>query len=258
MSDDTIKFNYAWLFKNFNIDKPNLKDIRKGETCIIIANGPSLADVPLDFFSKYRTFGVNNIYLHGMTDEEIAEYPNIPPKFFPTYYTILGGDQLDSEEKISYCMPVIKDAENAFVNRYAYPFFDFPHVYAIHSVDLITRNKPQPKKFSKEPLRRVGIGFTNIYISLQLAYWMGFTTALCVGLTNDYGADSEKLHFYKNDPRFATEPFMGRPEHQTGSILMFQRALDAFEANGRKIINVCPEEFKNNTPFEWGRPEEYW
>jgi hypothetical protein len=40
----------------------DLKDKHKGETCIIIGNGPSLKEIPQDFLKKYPTFGTNRIY----------------------------------------------------------------------------------------------------------------------------------------------------------------------------------------------------
>ena len=40
-----------------------MKNSRKGETCLIIGNGPSLANIPLKFLKKYASFGTNRIYL---------------------------------------------------------------------------------------------------------------------------------------------------------------------------------------------------
>ena len=48
-----------------------MRDKHKGETCVVIANGPSLADVPNEFLEPYITFGVNKIWLK---------------EFSPTYY----------------------------------------------------------------------------------------------------------------------------------------------------------------------------
>ena len=50
----------------------DLADKHRGETCLIIGNGPSLNDVPLEFLHKYPSFGTNRIYLKE--------------GFTPTYY----------------------------------------------------------------------------------------------------------------------------------------------------------------------------
>ena len=90
---------------------------------------------------------------------------------------------------------------------------------------------------------------------LQVMYYLGFEKVLCVGLDNDYGADPDKLHFYPNDPRFATEPGMGRKVFQKGSNYVFGLAKEAYENDGREIINVNET---NNTPFEKGVPGDYY
>lgn len=229
-------------YTNWNKGKEDLSDKYAGQACVLVANGPSLNDVPLWFLRKFPTIGTNNIYLKE--------------DFIPTFYTILGFSQLNTEEKRGYCRDIIERARYAFVNRGLYPYFDAPHVYAIHSIDLVTRGRQVPKtKFSKNPLRTLGIGVTNTYIMLQIVYWLGFTTVMCVGLDNNYGADETKLHFYENDPRYACEPFMGRPQHKEGSYKMFELANTEFIKDGRKIININGV---NNTPFQSIPPKVVW
>ena len=49
----------------------------KGETGLIIGNGPSLKDVPIEFLHKYPTFGTNRIYL--MDGFEPTYYASVNP-----------------------------------------------------------------------------------------------------------------------------------------------------------------------------------
>lgn len=243
------------LYIDWNEGKKKIKDAYNG-TGIVIANGPSLDKVPRDFLDKYPTIGTNNIYLYGMTEEEVKAYPEAPLKFVPSFYTILGIDQLDSKKKQKYCRPIIEQADLAFVNRLTYPEFDMPHVYAIHGVRLSTKTRPVPREtFSYDILDCVGIGYTNTYIMLQVMYYLGFEKVLCVGLDNDYSRDDEQLHFYPDDPRFACEPLQGRKTHQIGSNYVFGLAKKAYEMDGREIININDI---NNTPFEQGLPKDYY
>lgn len=244
------------LYIDWNEHKEDIRDLHKGETGIVIANGPSLNNVPRDFLDKHPTIGTNNIYLYGMTEEEIEAYPETPLKFVPNFYTILGMSQLDTADKRDYCHPIIKAVDLAFVNRLVYAEFNMPHVYAIHGVRVSTKRRPQPKqKFSYDIKDFVGIGYTNTYIMLQVMYHLGFTKILCVGLDNDYGKSNDRLHFYPDDERFACEPVMGRRAHEMGSKYVFGLAKKAYEMDGREIININKV---NNTPFEQGLPEDYY
>lgn len=240
------------MMTDWNKDKPSIKDTYEG-TAVLMANGKSLDDVPREFLNKYHTIGTNNIYLYGMTDEEVAQYPGIPPKFYPDFYTILGANQIDTEEKRSYSLPLIEKAQYAFVNRIRCRHYDLPNIYGIHGKRLSTGTRPSNKaKFSYDIMDYVGIGFTNTYVMLQILYYLGFKEVLCVGLDNDYGADPERLHFYANDSRFSNEPNMGRTAHRNGSNYVFGLANEAYKKDGRKIININK---KNNTVFEGRQPE---
>lgn len=248
------RYNYAnqLVWTDWNKGKRGIQNTYEG-TAVLMANGVSLRDAPMEFLTSNKTIGTNNIYLYGLTDEEVEQYPNIPPKFQPNFYTILGYNQVDTMEKQAYCRPLIEGADLAFVNRIAYSMFDFPHVYGIHGIRLSTRTRPTPKtQFSYNIMDNIGIGFTNTYIMFQILYYLGFSEVLCVGLDNDYSVDPDRLHFYPNDKRFACEPGMGRSSHQKGSNYVFGLAKEAYEKDGRKIINI------NNidsTPFEWRKPK---
>ena len=239
------------VYMDWNKGKQDILNAYSG-TVILIANGGSLNDVPDSFLEKHPTIGTNNIYLKGLTDEEITQYPNIEPGFIPTFYTILGADQLGTKEARSYCRPAIEGAKLAFVNRGHYPHFDLPHVYGIHGIMLSTKGRPEPKwKFSTDIMDFVGNKYTNTYVMLQVVYYLGFTEVLCVGLDNDYEA-GEYRHFYPDDPRFSCESSWGNQAHRSGSNYMFGIAKEAFDNDGRKIYNINNN---NNTPFEGRMPE---
>jgi hypothetical protein len=239
------------LLVDFNKDKPDILNKYSG-TAVLCANGDSLNDVPFEFLSEYPTIGTNNVYLLGLSEEEVAEYPGVAG-FTPNFYTILGIDQLNTEEKLSYCRPAIEGANLAFVNRLTYSYFDLPHVYAIHGVRASNGTRPYPKStFTNDLMDYVGLGYTNTYIMFQILYWLGFNEVLCVGLDNDYGINPDKRHFYPDDPRFSCEPSMGRASHQKGSNYVFGLAKEAFEKDGRTVININK---KNNTPLEGRLPE---
>jgi len=246
------------LLKNalidFNVGKPDLRDRYAGETGIIIANGPSLNDIPLDFLTAYPSMGMNNIYLYGMTDEEVARYPDTPLKFCPTFYCILGLDQLNSDEKLSYIKPMLPHLEVMFINRLLGPYMNYDKCYFFHTISLKKKAKAvNSRLFSFDPLDRIGIGFTNTYVACQLMFYLGFDTVYVVGCDNDYARDPEKMHFYPNDPRFCCEPLDGRRVTEQGSRYVLGLAKEAYEYAGRQLINVNDV---NNTPLDCIKPEE--
>jgi len=246
-------FNDADVYIDFNKDKINIKDTYKGQTGLIICNGPSLEDVPLEFLKKYTSIGTNNIYLWGMTEKEVKSYPKTPIKFRPNFYTILGYDQINNVEKATYIAQLLEVVDLAFVNRLAYRHVAQDNIYAIHGVRVSTGTRPFYKRqFSYDIMDCIGIGFTNTYIMLQIMYYLGFTTVYTVGLDNDYGKDPKKLHFYNNDSRFSSESIHGREGFMLGSNEMFKASKVAYEKDGRKIININEV---NNTPFDWEKPE---
>ena len=241
------------IYVDFNKQKDTIYNRYEGKTGIVIANGPSKERVPDDFLLRYPSIGVNNVYLRGMSEAEVKQYPGISPKFYPTFYCILGLNQLNDNVKAEYPRPLIEAAELAFVNRIAYPVYHAENVYAIHGIRLSTHDRPNPKEtFSYDIMDYVGISYTITYVALQIMYYLGFTKIYMVGLDNDYGADPGKLHNYPNDPRFACEPSMGRTAFRKGSDYVFSLAKQAYEADGRRIINL----HKNDTTvFEHRVPE---
>lgn len=137
-----------------------MKNIHKGETCLVIGNGPSLADVPLEFLNKYPSFGTNRIYLmQGFT---------------PTYYVAVN------EEIIKQSMDEIKvlDAHKFISDKFADQIEG--------AIPLINSGQPQ---FSKDPLKILYEGFSVTYVCLQLAYWMGFKNVLLVGVDHKYDSN---------------------------------------------------------------------
>ena len=78
-----------------------MRNRHKGDTALVIGNGPSLNDVPLEFLTRYKSFGTNRIYLlDGFTPtyyvavDPVAIEPFIreirkleSEKFIAAYYT---------------------------------------------------------------------------------------------------------------------------------------------------------------------------
>ena len=185
-----------------------MKDRHKGETCIAIANGPSLKDVPNEFLESYVTFGVNKIWLKD---------------FAPTYYAAtdpIMGQYL-------YWMMEMKCREYFLLPGLA------KHQPGTKGIRLV--KKDEGLVFSYDPLRWISNGNgTVMFTALHMAYLMGFSTVLMVGLDH-----SGNVHFH---PKYGMWNMTGWIYHWDPERVDrgFQVCRDAYEADDRRIINLTP------------------
>lgn len=197
-----------------------MKNTHKGETCLVIGNGPSLADVPLDFLNKYPSFGTNRIY--RMKD------------FTPTYYVAVNPEIIkQSTDEIGTI-----DAHKFIRDGFADKFED--------AIPLKNSGQPQ---FSKEPLKLLYEGFSVTYVCLQLAYWMGFKTVLLVGVDHKYASNggANVLMSAPMDNHFSENYYQPGEVWNNPDLIRsakaFELAKDAFSKARprRKIVNLTPE-----------------
>jgi len=194
------------------------QNIHRGETCVIVGNGPSLNKTPLN--TKYVTFGSNKIY-------------RLP--FTPTYYCLID------EEMMKSCLPLPKDftpnemfiRAEAGVGNPIYP---------------IVANG-----FSLDITNFVVMGGTVTFVMLQIAFYMGFDTMLLVGVDHYYpktqrmaghrivGDGDDPDHFACADgkPYFDKDVTYNAPEIE-GTTRSYAIAQELFSKAGRKIYNLTP------------------
>lgn len=183
-----------------------MKDKHKGDICIIIGTGPSLAGVPNEYLEAYPSFGVNKIWLKK--------------GFSPTYYVATDP----------WMNPYTRQMRDLRCREYFLLSSFCKHLPGAHP---LAYRKDLPVRFSYEPLRYLWKGGgTVVFICLQLAYYMGFETALLVGI--DHTGDGKHFH-----PAY--DQWGAKREYKwnaKGVEKAYQIARDAFEADGRRIINL--------------------
>lgn len=202
------------------------RDIFRGEDCIVIGNGLSLANVPFDLLKSMKSFGSNGIYML--------------PDFTPDFYSVIGFNHLDTAEKRQVVKEVIPNVCAAFINRLFIQYFradsiGYRNVYSVLSGGPVERGG-----FSFRPLEYVGVNATITYISLQLAYWMGFHRVYLVGIDHDY--TSVERHFYPDwsRPEFPVEErsIEDGEEVARRADTAYKAAKVAFRKDGRHILNL--------------------
>ncbi len=207
-----------------------LKDVHAGETGLIVANGPSLLDVPIPFLKKYPSFGMNRVNFEGLF-----------PEFCPSFYVCIGGDQLNTPERRERVYPIMEhpDLKAAFINRLMVQHFRGPKVYSIMGGKLYGLEPHKAIGFSKDPLDIMGIHATMTYGCLQLAYYMGFETVLIVGLDGTYNG---KMHAYPESefPLFKSGPGVHGDDETWRARCegVYTLSRQVYEEDGRRIVNL--------------------
>lgn len=186
------------------------------KTCLIIGNGPSLADIPNSFLEKYETFGSNRVYL----------------KYTPDYYSFVDklwvGNYIEDIKALTSKKKFIRDSVAHLV----------PGSYPIHQIGGYA--------FSFEPLKYVHGGFTITFVNMQLAFYYGFERVGLVGVDHYYVMEGpalthqtgpDKSHFTPD--YYSASDTWCRPEI-TKNEPSYRIAKEVFEKAGRKIVNLTP------------------
>lgn len=211
-----------------------LREKHKGQRCFILGNGPSLNRCDLSKLKSEYTFAANSIFLK--TDEM---------GFVPTYYVV--EDILVAEDRA------------AQIDRYAGPtkFFgnylrrflsDAPDVVWMN-VRINYANYENFPHFSTNATRQLWCGGTVTYLSMQLAYHMGFSDVYLIGFDHNYtippdaivegnrieSASGDPNHF---DPSYFGKGYRWHNPRTDRMEIAYQRAKEHFDRAGRRIINA--------------------
>ena len=195
----------------------------KGERIIIVCNGPSLNKTDFSLVRGEMCMGLNKIYLGFKRF-----------KFYPRYYVAINKrvieQSADSIRKLN-CINFIKDLGNG--NN---PLSETALTYLI---------KSRPKQsFHRDLSQGFFEGYTVTFAALQIAYYMGFSQVVIVGMDHKYdykGAPNESNilkgkdpnHF---DPNYFSEQTWDNPDLDN-SEKYYVMARTEFEKDGRQIID---------------------
>ncbi len=153
-------------------------NLHAGQTCVIVGVGPNLELTPPELFD-YPSFGVNTLYKRA-------------GDWKPTYF--IGVD-----------VELLNRDGGALVEKYADvpKFFPRPDFDELHGENIFRfAHRPGIDLFSggklankKDALTHIGITYRRIMdAALQIAWHMGFTTILMIGVSHAPGG--RKDHFW--------------------------------------------------------------
>jgi hypothetical protein len=201
------------------------RDCHHGQRCFILGNGPSLAKMDLRPLKSEITFGLNRIYLH------------YPVMGFPTNYYLAINTLV-----IEQCAADIQAMAGArFITwrgrRWIRP---------ADGIIYLDTDYTGPETFSTDVIHRVFEGSTVTYVAIQLAYFMGFSEVILIGVDHNFvtqGAPNATVVSQQDDPDHFSTAYFGKgfrwqlPDLE-GSERAYRLARHAFQEGGRKILDA--------------------
>ncbi|WKZ34315.1 MAG: DUF115 domain-containing protein [Anaerolineales bacterium] len=212
----------------------NYSDVHTAQRCFILANGPSLSRMDLSPLRNEITFGLNRIYL--LFDRL---------EFLPTYYVCVNELVLAqfSREISGLSMP-------KFLNWGSRHVFDLNDP-SVGFVRLLLTLRDGFQSDIRKPLYSGG---TVTYVALQIAYSMGFSEVILVGLDHSFQdkgvpnatvtqkSDVDNNHFH---PDYFPKGVKWQLPDLRRSELAYKIADNFYRANGRLVRDAtlggkCP------------------
>jgi len=208
--------------------------------CFILGNGPSLLDIPFELINMYPSFGCNDIFLY----EVVTGHP-----LRLKGYSNMGNTHFLDRKHLRELEHAGLMSEYCFINREV--LTEYPELYdLIKSKVFSIIGSPYRETgkhgtlfsrayFSLGPLEYVGVGYTQTYVNLQLAYAMGYETVYLAGIDHDYGTADR--HFYPesySSKDVEDRDLMDALSFRRGADAVYDLSRRVYEADGRKIYNL--------------------
>ncbi len=195
----------------------------QGQRCVIIGNGPSLNNMDLSVLKNETTFALNRGYL--LFDRIGAS---------STFFVCINQLVLEQFGQEMSQLPMPKFI--SWAGRRAFPF---------------TRNTSffrtfAQNKFSFEANHLVNEGNTVTFATLQIAYFMGFSKVILIGVDHNFvdkgdphktvtTQASDANHF---DPNYFGKGIKWQLPDLEGSEKAYRVAKEAYETDGRVVLDA--------------------
>ncbi len=194
----------------------------KNEKLILMCNGPSLNDIDFNVCENQIIMGLNKIFL-GFNRFNI----------YPNYYVATNRKVINSSIKEIKKLNCITFTPN-------------------HSIESIEKgpfnyfvNISKKEKFFLDITKGINEGYSVTYVGLQIAYFMGFSKVILIGLDHRYsffGKPNQEAFMDGNDPNHFDPSYFRNQNWDnpdlTNSEKYFKIANEIFKRDNRKIIDA--------------------
>ncbi|MFO1337516.1 MAG: 6-hydroxymethylpterin diphosphokinase MptE-like protein [Burkholderiaceae bacterium] len=206
-----------------------LRDRHRGQRCVIVANGPSLNRMDWALLRGEICIGLNKIFLGLETFG-----------FYPRYYVAVNPNVVCQSRREIHALncPRFIAARAARAAALAEDALTY----------VIDTDRP-PARFSADLTQGMHEGWTVTHAALQVAYHLGFSTVVLVGLDHRYafrGAPNETQTLVGADPNHFSDKYFGYGQTWDNpdlaqSEVSYRIALDAFQRDGREVVDATVE-----------------
>lgn len=211
------------------------RGIAKNQRCFLLGCGPSLNRTDLSKTAGFDVMAVNGA---GFLDEiDVKYFVSVSNFFWKSHEDEIRNLKCRRFLPENLRSELESDAPTVWLNGIA------DEVYNTLDVD-------KPWQFGYDPSKAVFLGGTVIFVCLQILYYLGYSEVVILGLDHDYGVGRDEIpkkgayvssdrltaHFRKDYYR------QGEQVHIDihGMERAYQLARDAYDADGRRIINASP------------------
>jgi hypothetical protein len=202
-----------------------LRNRHQGERCVLVANGPSLNQMNLDFLRRETVIGLNKITLG------LQRFG-----FYPRYYVAVNPkvlQQAGPEIRALNCVKFLGEhAQSAGLVEDALTY--------------VVRPAQRELGFSTDLAQGMLEGWTVTFAALQVAYHLGFDEVALIGLDHRYrfeGLPNETRVMHGPDPNHFSDQYFAAGQAWDNPDLArseqsYRRALEAFERAGRRVLDA--------------------
>jgi hypothetical protein len=186
-----------------------LRNVGVGRRLVVIGNGPSINEIPLELIKNVEdidTFSIN--------------HPD--PRVWPTtYWSFYDPSQLKRHRD--------------FIDSYDETIFNSLAVRLNKSKSIAMKNLPGIS-FSRDITKGICIGRTSCYAAMQLGLWMNYDKIYFFGVDMDESGVNGQLHFYGQNPD--VEPSVRKHRFKTETEY-YNHASDFLEPQEKEKFYFC-------------------
>ncbi|MBE0687713.1 MAG: DUF115 domain-containing protein [Anaerolineaceae bacterium] len=200
-------------------------NIHQGKRCFILGNGPSLKQTDLTKLKNKYTIGMNRIYL---AFDDLG---------FETSYYVSVNDLV-----IEQCANEILDLK---IPRFVSWRAGKQWLTQQENLFFLYTTYTEPK-FAKDIRNRLWESATVTYVALQIAYYMGFSEVILIGVDHNFetkGKANTTIISQGDDPNHFHPGYFGKgfrwqlPDLEMSEV-GYRMAKEAFEKDGRKVLDA--------------------
>ena len=226
VGETKFAFKSDWLARQLERTRGAIeyfRRTRRSDTCIVVGNGPSLNAVDFDLLRDQDVFASNYAFLHKKLSDKIRFLSVVN-------YTVAeqGSFEFQGAKEVMLLLP--------YWLRYA--IHEADNVFFFKSIGV--------PEFSKDLIQNVSWRSTVTFFNLQLAYGLGYRRVLMIGFDHSYVQSSglkegDMIKQTSEDVNHFSPYYFYNKQWQAADTAqmeqMYQLAKDAFESDGREIVN---------------------